>query len=434
MIDPKATRTPSYVLPLSRLYAVLMDVSREGTIGSSLVVNLSAGCCQKLTPEYHVITRGIFGDTPANCYLETGDVVQHFVPGDTLAQAIGSNPATNHWLSELGPAAFAVSKFDGGMLGLDRALHHAMEKELTRAELFQALREMTDPVLEHALDTNLKSKISEAQHRRNIAELQDFAQHGTSEEAGQIRIFLGAMESPNDRINRLNVWRMVLIVRAIQRRAAKIVEHKLGTNIPNLIAAHAAVSAYIADVVSDANRMAVKLENRQAWWTNYGHLPAQNRRIRRSNMARWLGDNIVALREIRAKPFRAWANIAEDHMEVFQHQMESATPDSVIMEKSTGMAVMALRAMTLQVDISRAILKEQDGIQGPDEPARTHTDDTCSNVIKWLHRNAELGGKKVDEVISLAREIRSSQVAAARLEGLRRMENWMASPLELIRT
>lgn len=438
MIDPLEDRTPAYAsLSPCSLYGLLVRTEEDGRLleyavpggHNAMPFAIPHRCAQRLADGYWIITEGNYPDPNGdlNFRLRAGQIVQAYHRADHLISIVGHDSSLNPWLNNMGTPELVVTGYEG-VNTFWRGLQHAMKSEVSAAEEMLALCELSNEALGFALDTDLRDQISLDQHRANIAELQHFAASGSGKEMEQVREFLGSMENPYDRISRMNAWRWVLIVRAVQRRASARATKK-ASNVQDLTATFTVTSAYIADVLADARRMAQKLENHQPWWSGDGQLSEEISRRRRSNLTYWLERQVVSLHLIHAKPFRAWAHRAADEMALFANLLREKAPDGTEMRACANEAVCALRAIALMETISRAIMEEHSRAEDRDSIAGERTRKACSTVLDW-GLNPDLlpmnTWHEVCEIVDLARQVQSSKLQYERIDGLRCLENWLA--------
>lgn len=352
VIDPTEALSPSFLsLQHTALYAVFAQTNVHGEVtqeceDQSYVIKIPRSACQMLAPNIWIAT--------ANDGIDhAGSVLQAFAPGNRLLETIGNNPEKNRWLKELGKPPIVVSAFQSDMVGAHRAMDHAAQHELSDIEYIRSLREVSNEALSHALFNNLREDISLNMHLANVDELEFFAQASSSDVADEIRAFLCAIRSPKDRIDRYNTYRMVLIVRAVQRRAKRIVAAKEG-RVLEIIAARSAAAMYIGDVTATAHRAASILEDHQPWWTGNDTLPKYVSDQRRRNFVTRLSGYAEQLHEIHANPFRPWARLAAQEISMMAINIRSERYEDV-----GGRSLLArsyLGAIRVQELASQAIL------------------------------------------------------------------------------
>lgn len=360
MIDPNEKRPPFFTTLLpTPLYAVLANVDADGNLPSAAgsnplgtVVFFPDGYVEALAPNLWIVR---IGDT----LLPSGSVLQIYAPGDFLADHIGGNYNLNPWLIKHGAPKLVVSAFASGITGAERAMAKAMADEAGDIEYMHALDALGNDALAHALYTDLREQVSLEQHLANINELEAFAGASSGRMGDEIREFLTAMRNPRDRLNRYNTERKVLIVRAVQRRAKLIAVEKTD-RVEEIVAAQNATARYIADVDTLAGRLISVLTDKQPWWTSTGILPNVNRHRRRNFTSRLL-NYAAQLRQISANPFRPWAWLAADRVQIMANKLQTEQYNGI--SNDSVLARGYLEAMHLQERVSRGIVsvRQKDG-------------------------------------------------------------------------
>ncbi len=309
MISPtERSQNPILSLPSVPITALLVYVNRDGDIEAR------DGHLGEVIRENAVtISEG------ALWVRENGDVVQHYPRGNHLLGFPGLVKAQTVSLEDVN---LVVANFSGGILGASRAMHYATARVLTDLEAFQGLVTLSDEALNHAIGSNLKEQVSVQQHRENVAELEALVRSG-GELADEIRTFLERLKDPKDKRKRHNAYRMVLMVRAVQRRAKAIREGK-GDTLEAVTEIGLDVARYVGAVTATASKIITELEDEQPWWTGHaGFLSHRTAVQRRSNFIVRLRQYRTELLAITAKPFRRHMLTAAQRMEVLALWMES---------------------------------------------------------------------------------------------------------------
>lgn len=418
MINPREA-TPSFaILPHTLLYAVVANANSKGElppegdpqVPQGWAVCFSENSCVTLADNMLWIVR-----QGTNRSVPSGTVLQRFAPGKSLARTIGGNEKTNPWFHKKGAPKLVVSEF-ATITAADRAMRQAMDDELSDIRLMRALDNLGNEALAHALYTDLRKTIPLEQHRANVEELKALARASTGKLAREITQFLRAMENPYDKTNRYNVWRKVLIMRAIQRRARAIAEGKT-SRTEQVIVAQSATASYIAGVCSFAERVMSVLENRQPWWTQTGVIPGINAR-RRLNFAKRLNRDASMLESICANPFRPWAILAADRVRKMSDGLRKGNLQQI--GAWSQEAIGFLEAICIHELVSRGMVSMRDSNE-------THiAHEAFTRSISWMLQTAPML-KVLPEngrvIVVEAQTGQRSTNAGNRLAHLRRIEH-----------
>jgi hypothetical protein len=355
---------PLIALPTVQFLALLAYVDHEGNIevrdggfNGELIQGTAA-----------VISEG------ALWVYENGDVVQLYPRGVSLLNSpkfikpSPTNPRAAHMV---------VADFKSGILGTDRAMKYATARVLTDLEAFQGLVTLSDGALDHAIGSNLKGDVSVRQHHENIAELEALVRSG-GDLAGEIRAFLEKIKDPRDKRKRHNVYRMVLIVRAVQRRAKEITEGK-GNTLEAVTEIGLDVARYVGAVTATAAQIITELNDVQPWWTgNDGDLQHHVAEKRRKNFVARLRQYHTELLAVTAKPFRCWTFAAADRLHDLADWIETAQYANVLTDARYVVALM--EAILVREGISRCITLTT---RQESEDAKSDALDLLTAVSDW---------------------------------------------------
>lgn len=246
-----------------------------------------------------------------------------------------------------------VTGFKAGILGLKRANEHAQNRVMTDIELWRRLITMSDDVLMFAIGTNLRRDIEITEHEDGCDMLIEFA-NSTHPLAGEVQASLKKMRNPRDIRNRKNVYRMVLIVRAIQRRALELAEGRHDT-LAAILFQKREVEEWVGIVVQRTSRMATELGNKQPWWLGItDSLPHGIGQQRAGNFVNRLKGYAEELEHVGAKPFQPWTSRAETAINNMIRGFEERQYRDISLNARKALA--ALRAVGLREQISIAIL------------------------------------------------------------------------------
>lgn len=254
---------------------------------------------------------------------------------------------------DLDDIGIVVTGFKAGILGLKRADDHAQTRVMTDIEIWRRVATMSDSVLMLAIGTNLGRDIEVAEHERSCDLLIEFA--GSAHPlAGEVRGFLRKMRNPRDIRHRWNIYRMVLMVRAIQRRALELAEGKHDT-LAAILFQKREVEEWVGIVVQRASRMASELGDKQPWWIGItDSLPRGIGQQRAGNFVNRLKGYIDELERVYAEPFQPWAARAANAMRAMVTGFEGKQYGKI--SENARKAVAALRAVGLREQISIAVL------------------------------------------------------------------------------
>lgn len=289
--------------------------------------------------------------------LHSAEVFQAFVRYN--GEHVFSNPSLirNPDNVDLDDISIVVTGFKAGILGLKRADEHAQTRVMSDIEIWRRVATMSDSVLMLAIGTNLSHDIEVAEHERGCDLLIEFAD-SAHPLAGEVRTFLRKMRNPRDIRHRWNVYRMVLIVRAIQRRALELAEGKHDT-LAAILFQKREVEEWVGIVVQRASRMTSELSDKQPWWIGItDSLPRGIGQQRVRNFAYRLKGYIQELERVCAKPFQPWATRAANAMRAMVTGFEGKQYGKI--SENARKAVAALRAVGLREQISIAVLLTHD--------------------------------------------------------------------------
>lgn len=249
-----------------------------------------------------------------------------------------------------------------GILGLGRAMkEHAPKRVLSGLQALHLLMTLPDETLSHALETNLKGTVPIKKHRKYIRELKSHV-HSNGEIAGEIRDFLEEIGDAEDRTARHNVYRMVMIVRAIIRRAKLLIQGKEDT-LTALTAISIDISRYISAVTEIAARIRTELKDQKPWWTGEnGTLTPKVAANRRKNFVERLREYEMVMRAITAQPFYVWANDAADRLHDLADWIEAKVYGNV--GHTTVYIVQLMEAILHREKVSRCITHAKRGDSG----------------------------------------------------------------------
>ena len=183
---------------------------------------------------------------------------------------------------------------------------------------------------------------------------------------------------------RHNVYRMVLIVRAVQRRAKKIGSGK-GDTLEAVTQIGLDVARYVGAVTATASRIITELGDEQPWWTGQnGNLTHQSAEQRRRNFIVRLKQYRHELEAMTAKPFRVWTVRAAEAIGGMILGLEAAAYSDVI--KSARRAVALLSAVLVREGISRCIGMS---VRRESEDTKGDAVDLLNEVNGWLVYHTE---------------------------------------------
>lgn len=375
MINP-LERKPNHPLTLStvQLIALLAYVNRDGELKER-----DGYKGETITEDDAVVV-----SEGALWVLKSGDVVQLCrIPE---AEALLNFPGLVRQTISLHEAAMVVTEFGGGILGASRAMVHATVRVLTDLEAFQGLVTLSDEALDYAVGSNLKTEVSQREHLQNIAELEELVRSG-GELANEIRTFLEAIKSAKDRRKRHNVYRMVLITRAVQRRAKTIGEAK-GDTLEAVTTIGLDVAHYVGAVTATAAKIRTELNDEQLWWTGSdGDLPHQTAVRRRKNFIARLRQYRTELLAITAKPFRCWTFAAADRLQDLADWIESGQYSNVLTDARYIVALMD--AILVREGVSRCIAITT---RPEDVKSRRMALSLLTDVNLWITRHTSVLG------------------------------------------
>ncbi|MFA6017767.1 MAG: hypothetical protein WCT28_03925 [Patescibacteria group bacterium] len=305
--------------------------------------------------------------------LKNGEVVQAYQKGLDLSRF--ENPEDIDFRDDdgseidrdaLSKAQLVVTGFKHGVPGARRGKFHGTERILSGMEAFRSLILLSDEALDHAIGTNLKSDVSVRQHNENIRELKALID-SKGELADEIRTFLEKMSSAKDKINRHNVYRMVLIVRAIQRRAKALKDQK-ETTLQAITKTGLDISRYIGAVTELAARIITELSDEQPWWIEgkSGNLKPYVATRRRENFRSRLEQYCRELHAITANPFTAWAMIADSAL------FYAMRGENVL--ENTRKATDAMQVILAREKLSRAVMDTQLDVAVQEEEEQQYLD------------------------------------------------------------
>ena len=282
-----------------------------------------------------------------------GEVLQLYPRANTLLKYSGFVRKNGYAMNEI---ALVVSAFRGGITSADRAMKHASTRVLTDLEAFHGLVTLSDDALNHAIGSNLNGDVSVLQHNENLTELEALVRSG-GVLADEIRAFLKKLKNAKDARNRHNVYRMVLITRAVQRRAKKIADGK-GDTLEAITVIGLDVARYVGAVTAMAAQIRTELSDVQPWWTgmDFGLAPGQGSR-RRANFVARLRQYRTEFLAVTAKPFRGWASQVAGMLRTFADCIEYRHFEHVL--DNARVIVGLAEVILLREGVSRCITMAQ---------------------------------------------------------------------------
>lgn len=342
VIDPILSRTMVFAnLLTSPLLALVLPMTRDGMrdlTRDPFVIDLNDGEAEVLLEGTLWISakdgsvlqnKGIINKEQAKIYLDGGKIQ-------------GPRPA------------LLVSDFHkGGILALQRAMQHAAAKIKNKYEKFVFLTTLSDDALGYALDVNLRDPVNMKQHRANLVALKAIADQSGSKLADEINTFLEKLGSAHDKLARYNTRRMILIVRAVQRRSVDVAQHQLAT-LEVVNGGFKAVTAYIANVRTLASRIASVLADDAAWWRSGSVLYSPKSKRRLGTLIERLTAYEGLLRKIMAKPLRGWAHAGAEYLKSMRTGIEEGVITSTVI-KYAYRAQLCMEAIEMQCQISQRI-------------------------------------------------------------------------------
>lgn len=422
VIRPKENEAIAFTSPLPcSLYAVLVNVDRDGnlqpyqdTFGS--VIHLGETQAEALSEGHLWIAK-------ENCgHVHAGEVLQRYNKNSSLLYAIERNQKMNPWANQYGRPDILAAKFQCGVTSADRAMSHAAEDELNDIAFFTMLASFkSNDALEHALNEDLRHVVSLQEHQENIAELERLAAASSGEIADQIRKLLLPMRNPEDIDGRYNAYRMVLMVRAVQRRATTVANHK-HDSVAAIVASRIATATYISDVAKVCSRITSVLEDEKPWWAGSADEKSVAKALRlQRRFVKALRDYATLLLQIRANPFRPWAERANKAIYGMAEGISSQQFEHI--HRDTDNARHALEAIRLQVLASRAISALQP--ESDKDPA----DKVFADTLIWSSSawNVEsirksLNMDKMLNLVSNSASGRRTKNVSEKLRALQRLE------------
>lgn len=306
------------------------------------------------------------------------------------------------------------------MLTADRAMQHATARILPELEAFRALVGLSDEALEHAIGTNLETTVEVEAHARNVEELHLLVRSG-GELAEEIRAFLKKMRSRNDIRNRRNTYRMVLIVRAVQRRAKTIGEAKGGT-LQAITTIGLDVARYVGAVTGPSGRVVTELSDPQPWWIGQnGNLSSRVADKRRQNFIEYLEERRNEFRAMKAHPFRRWTFRAADEIDTMLSCYRDKRYDTIYLHARK--IVSALRTVLLREQVSRAIMTTH----RHDSSERAFVDETLKAAQVWARESApslDIGTQmnQVVQILDITKSVNSASTWIDLQNALREIE------------
>lgn len=394
MIKPREQKSnPILLFPRVRLAAHLIHVDRDGNI---LVEREDGGMGHEVNDDDVVsVSEG------AVWVLQNGDVVQAY-PRERV-------PDHSPVLREIDRGTMLITAFSGGILGASRAMGHASARVLTDLEAFRGLVTLSDGALNYAISTNLSNAVSTDQHRANLSELERLVRSGGSLDH-EIRTFLAKIRNPKDVIERHNVYRMVLIVRAVQRRANRITDAKSDA-LEAVTTIGLDVARYIGAVVATAAQMRTELLDVQPWWTgNDDEIGCNEAKKRRRNFVTRLQRYRVEMFAVTAKPFRCWTLNAAERLQDLAVWIEGGQYGNVLV--TARYIVDLMEAIIVREGISRCMRITSEKL---DDVSRMTAILLLTNFTTWIDRRQSIPG-----LIDLIR----AQPIIDRIGGVMYMSPW----------
>lgn len=378
---------------------------RDGCIGEVLDVTatqVSEGAVWIIETGYH-----------------TGDVVQAFMHFDH-AEVFGDESRISYDPHGRTPRSvgIVVTGFAANMAGVFRATDHATIRILSDMDAFHGLLALSDDALEHALDTNLKTSVSLQQHRENIAELEELVR-SDGELAGEIRAFLESLKNPKDRRKRHNTYRMVLIIRAVQRRATKLGGQKSDA-LEAITQVRLDVGRYIGATVATSSRMHSELMDRQPWWLGIrdGLPPGVSERRARNFLDRLLRFK-WELDAMGANPFRPWAQRAAQDLEGMIHGFQRE--QYALIPRDALRVAASLKMILAREQLSRAVLAARRDEHIDDAAAALSA---CNDAVVWSTPTLGITDRfdAVMHAVQEAKRVLETEGCTAALPNLRAVE------------
>ncbi len=302
MISPAESHNPLHSFETVNLLALLVYVDSKG---NHQPINGFDGevmyeTATEISPKrLWVITSG----------ARRGQVVQYFPRGSRHLNRVALHPT-----AKIASPWLIVSAFENGLATASRGMRHAERRVLSELEAFLALNQLSDDALMYALETNLRHDDNVAVHQTNIDELDELVR-SNGNLAEEIRNFLNAFRNRMDRTSRHNVWRCVLIVRAVQRRA-KIISDDKHRDLDSITTVTINIARYIGAVVTLASRIRTEMSDAHPWWIcQRAGLSQRELEKRLHNFRIHLRQHVTDLSAVHADPFRCFAETAVWHLQ-----------------------------------------------------------------------------------------------------------------------
>ncbi|MEK7632394.1 MAG: hypothetical protein AAB473_01225 [Patescibacteria group bacterium] len=345
MISPLGDK-PIPTLPLVHVLALMLFVNHEGVItpdGSGHIGRIIEG-------EAACLSEGsVWGMTSGP---QSFQVFQRFTKVDREvifapgSKIYGADDPTK--LKRLP----IVSGFEAGVFGVNRAMRRAASRVKNEIVLLRTLVVMSDEKLGFALKTRLKRRIDAETHRENIRFLKNFV-HSNAKLAKEIRAFLASMENPLDSINRRNVYRYVLIVRAIQRRAEALTADQHDV-LEAVTYSGRDIEEWIGRVVQRCSRMATELDDKKSWWLGITtELPLGVSEQRVTNFVKRLKGYRDELKRSFINPILPWTAFAHAAVQEMIDGFEARQYNRIA--SNARRAAAFLKAVALRDQLSAAI-------------------------------------------------------------------------------
>lgn len=393
MIDPTEKRPffPATISPVA-LHALLLYVNNdgnptpdpEGYFGEILEVGAT---------QVSEGTLWIVNDAP-----HQGLVVQAFTRYDGTKLFDGSVPLRYEADGMLpDEVSLVVTAFAAGILGAKRGKDRGAGRLITDISALRQMDAMGDEMLQFALMEDLRSAASLAEHVARCDEIETYIRSG-GEMAEEIRALYRKIRNPRDIKKRYNVYRLVLMLRAAQRRSKAIADGKQDT-LDDILFSSASIEAYVSDVVALASRLGSVLGDNQPWWLGIedGKLPKGTGSALALKFSERLRGYNAKLKAIGANPFRSWAAIASNEIQTMIDGLESRRYERV--PEHARCAITALRAIVLREQLSTALqLVTRSGEIG-------RVDTLGANLEAWVRDHA-FRLDRSDTVLALSDAIR----------------------------
>jgi len=328
--------------------------------------------------------------------LENGEVAQAYqrgikIPNDPEAIDFTDTDGSQIDKETLSEIGLIITRFEHGIFGACRGTGHGTERVLYGIEAFRSLILLSDEALEHAIGTNLESYVSIREHNKYIKELNSLVS-SNGELADEIRTFLEKMGSARDRTDRHNVYRMVLIVRAIQRRAI-VLKDQRGTTLQAITKTGLDISKYISAIMGLAARIITELNDEQPWWIEgqSGNLKPYIAARRRESFRSRLEQYSRELRSVTANPLADWANIADSAL------FQMIQGNDVV--ENARKVVDVMHVILAREKLSRAVMNTQLGVAVQDDKKQG-----CLDLLSdlYIRVGSVVDAKRAEKLVYLS--------------------------------